>query len=145
MLKTLSAAALACLAACAGAAQPAPSPPSPPPVAEIAPAPPAASVQTARHSALDCEVRAVRTRDGLRIEGLVHSARAFAGEYDLTIAKTGGGGSSDIVQGGPFDAAAGRAVTLSGAEISMGRGARVRAVLTVLEDGREVCRRTLNA
>jgi hypothetical protein len=144
MLKFLPVAALAFAAACAGAAQPAPSAP-PPPVAEMAPAPAPAPLHAERIAAVDCDVRTVRTRDGLRIEGVVQSARSFSGAYDLTIAKSGGGGSSDIAQGGPFEAVAGRTVTLSGAELSMERGARVRAVLSIVEDGREVCRRTLKA
>ena len=144
MLKFLPVSALLLAVACAGAAQPAPGAPPPPPVAEVAPEPAQAFAQSERVAAVDCSVRTVRTRDGLRIEGVVRSARSFSGDYDLTIAKSGGGGSSDIAQGGPFEAVAGRAVTLSGAELSMGRGARVRAVLSILQDGREVCRRALS-
>ena len=138
MLKQLSIAGAALLAACAATAEP-------PRQTAAEPSPPVFAAQPAHAArvapAVDCDVRTVRTAHGLRIEGVVRAARPIDGEYALSIRKSGGGGSSDIEQGGPFSAGPERSVTLSGAEIGMGRGARVHAALRIAEDGREVCRR----
>lgn len=89
---------------------------------------------------LTCAIDVERTPRGIRVTPVVWSDRAVSGEYSLVVTKSGSGGSSDISQGGPFDAARHERVALSASEFSMERGARFKAVLKVRADGREVCR-----
>jgi len=71
---------------------------------------------------------------------IVHAVRSVSGEYSLVIAKSGAGGSSDVSQDGPFDAARGQTVELGTSEFTMERGAKFRAVLKVRAGGEVVCR-----
>jgi hypothetical protein len=93
-----------------------------------------------QRASLDCDIDVRRTANGIRITPVVHSDRKLNGEYTLVITKSGGGNSSDISQGGPFDVARGESVRLGSSEFSMERGAKFRATLKVRADGREVCR-----
>lgn len=104
----------------------------------IAPEPvaPPATVQ----ASFTCDIDVVRTANGIRITPVVRAGRSMDGEYSLVITKTGASGSSDISQGGPFDAARGERVRLGASEFSLERGASFRAVLKVRADGREICR-----
>jgi len=63
-----------------------------------------------------------------------------SGDYDLVITKSGGAGSSDVTQGGPFTLTRGDATTLSSAEIGLDGGGRYRAVLTLHDESGELCR-----
>jgi hypothetical protein len=123
------------------------------PGADLAPPPAQAHAEpaheTARHvshdTAISCEVRARRTSD----DTLIIQARAFAdrdidGEYDLAITKSGGGNSSEISQSGALTLRAGHAATLGENEISLERGARVRATLTLYDGDRQICRETFD-
>lgn len=103
------------------------------------PLPPPAVVHLAKAS-FSCDIDVDRTSNGIRVMPVVRADRTLSGEYTLVITKTGGGGSSDISQGGPFDAARGQSVRLGSSEFSMERGAKFRAVLKVRANGREVCR-----
>lgn len=87
-----------------------------------------------------CDIEVKRTSHGIRVTPVVHADRAMAGEYSLVITKSGAGGSSDINQGGPFDAARNEEIALSASEFSLERGDRFRAVLKVRSGGREICR-----
>lgn len=91
-------------------------------------------------SEASCEVRLTPTRHGLRIEALAHAPYALAGEYDLVVSKSGPNGSSDVSQGGEFEAEAGEDVTLSATEFNVERGDRYRARLILSDDGAELCR-----
>ena len=53
---------------------------------------------------LFCDIKVVKTSHGVRITPIVRSDRFVSGEYSIVITRKGGGGSSDISQGGPFDA-----------------------------------------
>lgn len=112
-----------------------------PPVIARAPdpvAPPVVVVHKVER--LSCDIDIKRTSNGIRVTPVVHADRSLSGEYTLTITKDGAGGSSDISQGGPFDAARGERVKLSASEFSMERGATFRAVLKVRAGGEVVCR-----
>lgn len=87
-----------------------------------------------------CDIDVDRTSNGIRVTPVVRAGKALSGEYSLVITKSGAGGSSDITQGGPFDAARGERIQLGSSEFSMERGAKFRAVLKVRAGGREVCR-----
>lgn len=101
-------------------------------------APPPVIVRQAE--SLFCDIKVVRTSHGVRITPVVRSDRFVSGEYSIVITKKGGGGSSDISQGGPFDASRGVKQELGSSEISLERGSSFRAVLKVRANGREVCR-----
>ena len=89
--------------------------------------------------AVSCEVRVRPTSNGIVIQAVAHADRAIEGDYELVITRSGGGGSSDVTQGGPFSAAAGESVTLGSTEL--GAGGRYRAVLVLRDVSGELCRR----
>ena len=93
-------------------------------------------------AAVTCEVRSRRTANGVLIQARAFADRDIVGEYDLRIIKSGGGGSAELSQGGPLVLEAGMAATLGENEISIERGSRVRAVLTLSDETGELCRRT---
>lgn len=95
---------------------------------------------TDRAANVSCEVRLTPTRRGLRIEAVAHSTYAVAGEYDLVISKDGPSGTSDISQGGPFEAPENSDVTLSASEFGVERGDRYRARLVLRNESGVLCR-----
>ncbi|MDP3491545.1 MAG: curli-like amyloid fiber formation chaperone CsgH [Hyphomonadaceae bacterium] len=107
-----------------------------PQTARLAPPP----VVVRQAEILFCDIAVVKTSHGVRITPVVRSDRSLSGEFSIVITKNGKGGSSDISQGGPFDAARGVKQELGSSEISLERGASFRAVLKVRAGGREVCR-----
>lgn len=115
----------------------------PPPIAPTAewraPAPAVVMVQKVK-ARFSCDIDIDRTSSGIRVTPIIRADKSMAGEYSLVITKSGASGSSDISQGGPFDAARGERVRLGASEFSMERGAKFRAVLKVRAGGREVCR-----
>lgn len=104
-----------------------------------APVSPPAVVQKVK-ARFSCDIDIARTSSGIRVTPIVRADKSLSGEYSLVITKIGKAGSSDISQGGPFDAARGERVRLSASEFSMERGAKFRAVLKVRAGGREICR-----
>ncbi len=112
-----------------------------PPALARAPTPlPSSGVVKKVVQRLSCDIEVHRTSRGVRVTPVVHAGRSVSGEYSLVITKDGAGGSSDVSQGGPFDAAYGERVELASSEFSMERGAKFRAVLKVRAGGAEVCR-----
>ena len=113
------------------------------------PQPAPGHVEPARHAArhddpVSCEIRSRRTANGVLIQARATADRDISGGYDLVITKSGAAGSSDISQSGALDLAAGSSVLLGENEISVERGARVRAVLTLRDDSGRLCRRSFN-
>ena len=126
---------------------PAPDAIAPEPVLPPAPAPRVIAPEPVAPPAVvradfTCDIDVVRTANGIRITPVVRADRTLDGEYSLVITRTGAAGSSDINQGGPFDAARGERVKLGASEISFERGDTYRAVLKVRANGREICRDT---
>lgn len=112
-----------------------------PPVLARAPAPSQPPIVVKKVvQRLSCDIEVHRTSRGVRVTPIVNAGRSISGEYSLVITKHGAGGSSDVSQGGPFDAARGERVELASSEFSMERGAKFRAVLKVRAGGDEVCR-----
>lgn len=87
-----------------------------------------------------CTIEVTRTRHGLRFEALARSHGRASGEYELVLTKDDRGGSSDIVQGGPFRLGAGDESTLGSSELSLERGGRYRARLALWGADGVVCR-----
>jgi hypothetical protein len=128
-MRILLIASLAAISACTAVANP--------PVLTGASAEPALAVeaQTAQFASadVDCDIRAVRTAHGVRLEASAVSEGGASGEYEFVITKRDRGGSSDIVQGGEYDLIAGDMQSLGSAEVSVERGGAYRARL-VLRD-----------
>ena len=87
--------------------------------------------------AVDCDIRSTQTARGRLLEALVRTDRPLQGDYAFTIIAFGGGGSSDVSQGGAVDLAPGEFAGLGAAEIPDGR---YRAVLTLSDAYGELCR-----
>jgi hypothetical protein len=153
----MAACSAAALPNAAPVAAPAPASPSAPaPVVQAAPvaaapaliAPPkheaaapmreSAAPRASLRESVSCEVRVRPSSNGMLIQAVAHANRAINGDYELVITKSGGGGSSDVTQSGPFTAAAGESVTLGSTEL--GADGRYRAVLTLRDAAGEVCR-----
>ncbi len=85
-------------------------------------------------SGMTCRID-VKKRSGTTVlEGIVVSRTAIAGSYDIVVAKSGGGGSSDINQSGSFEAAPGRETSLGIVTLG-GDAGRYKAKLTVKKIG----------
>jgi hypothetical protein len=93
-------------------------------------------------AALSCDVTAEPTARGVLIEAHAYAHEDVDGEFDLVITKSGGGGSSDVNQGGALVLAAGAEETLGQTELSVERGALVTARLVVRDAQGELCRRS---
>lgn len=139
--------ALSAAVACSAAAQPEnqayvaqlDAPPAESALAD-APAEAAAFVSESMH----CEIRATRTASGVRLEAIAHGIASATGEYSLVVTKNGAAGSSDISQGGEFDAASGE-TSLGVAEIGLERGASFDAHLSVRDAFGEECETELRS
>ena len=59
-----------------------------------------------------CEIKAASNDGMLALQGVVHAGMALSGSYQMRVSGQGPGGSSNLNQGGQFNAAAGEAVTL---------------------------------
>ena len=123
----------------------APVPLAPPAVIVVAPVAPvelaaAKPMVVKKVQKFTCDIEVSRTSRGIRVTPVVHANRSLSGDFTLVVTKDGAGGSSDISQGGEFDARRGERVELSSSELSMERGAKFRAVLKVRAGGNEVCR-----
>jgi len=105
-----------------------------------APAPRAEAIR-----ASTCDIIVRRTPNGVLLKAVANLSRPTAGDYSFVITKSGGGGSSDVNQGGELERYAGRH-ELGSSEVSMGRGASYRATLKLISpSGREICRRTVRS
>ena len=128
-MRMLLIASLSAISACTAAA-------NPPLLASAADEPALAVEQPTSWLAaadVDCDVRAIRTSNGVRFEASASSDAGASGEYELVITKRDRGGASDIVQGGEYDLIAGESQSLGGAELSVERGGGYSARL-VLRD-----------
>lgn len=87
---------------------------------------------------LACTIQATKVHDGLRLEALVAADHEAAGTYRLVLSKTGPAGSTDVSQGGEFAVMPGTTSVLSGSELSLERGAKLSAKLTLATQGADV-------
>jgi hypothetical protein len=79
---------------------------------------------------LSCEIRSVPVSGGLRLEAVALGEMGASGEYELVVAKSGGGGTSNVTQGGTFTVERGREAVLGEVTLGGGEGA-AKAQLTV--------------
>jgi len=155
MLRLLTPLALLGVVACAAAADPAPESVAQDFVAPVeatelaggpepaaAPAPVAAYVAAAQAepalapSRISCDIDVHRTRNGLRLEATAYGAERVNDvvEYEFLVRKIDAAGSSDIIQAGEVSEP-----VLGEVELSLERGARYRAELTLRDSDGEVC------
>lgn len=87
-----------------------------------------------------CKIVTTPTAGGLKIEAVVTSQKPLAGSYDLAIRREGAYGASEVVQGGPFTAKGGQALTLSSSEMGADQGARLKASLVIRDKPGVACR-----
>lgn len=86
-----------------------------------------------------CEIATEKTSGGVKLEGFVDAASSISGSYELLVTKAGGGGSSNIRQGGEFSATSGTRTPL-GTVVLAGDGGTYTAKLKIKWDGKSaVC------
>ncbi|MBX3492205.1 MAG: hypothetical protein KF899_04545 [Parvibaculum sp.] len=51
----------------------------------------------------ECEIRAYDVAGGVRIESVVYGAPGSAGSYQLSLVRSGSGGTSNVSQGGDYE------------------------------------------
>ena len=81
--------------------------------------------------ALSCEIRSTDIRGGVRLEAIVAGRGGASGEYEFVVAKSGGGGTSNVSQGGDFDISAGNETVVGEVSLGSGEKGKVKARLTV--------------
>jgi hypothetical protein len=59
-----------------------------------------------------CEIRSSQSSGGLRLKAVATSRARTTGEYDLVVVKSGVGGTSEVTQGGEFEADPGKEAIL---------------------------------
>jgi hypothetical protein len=82
-----------------------------------------------------CEISVEKRSGGVTLEGFVDAASSISGSYELVVTKAGGGGSSNIRQGGEFSAASGARTPL-GTVMLAGDGGTYTAKLKIKWDGK---------
>jgi hypothetical protein len=150
MLRLLIPLALVSAAACAAASEPMPEAAAPELSAaalveqlEAAPAP-AEPAQQAVYlaSGVECEIYRARTLHGLRLEAMAIGFEASPEplDYEFIVTKQGPGGSSDIMQAGEVSEGG-----LGSVDLSLERGDRFHATLTLSDSEGEVCAAELSS
>jgi hypothetical protein len=99
---------------------------------EPGPAPEAAYAEP-----LHCEIVASPAKGMLALEGVLHSDTPISGSYRFRVVSQGGGGSSNIQQGGEFFAGPDAPVSLGTVMIG-NRGGSYKATLEVVADGKTI-------
>jgi hypothetical protein len=84
---------------------------------------------------VQCEIRKTNANGMTMLEGVVRADIALSGTYQFQVAGRGGGGSSNISQGGYFSAAPGTEVTVGSVMLS---NASFDASLELIADGKTI-------
>ena len=84
-------------------------------------------------SGLSCEIHQSHRGGSVVLEGVVYSGSATDGSYQFTVTKSGGGGSSNINQGGEFSVSAGGRSSVG--TVELGGDGGYSATLRVSADG----------
>ena len=82
-----------------------------------------------------CEIAVEKRSGGVTLEGFVDATSSISGSYELLVTKSGGGGSSNIRQGGDFSASSGARTPL-GTVMLAGDGGSYTAKLKIMWDGK---------
>lgn len=92
-----------------------------------------------------CELKLTRTPHGVQLEALAHAIHAVEGEYQLTVSKSGTGGTSDVSQGGAFAIKAQSASVLGSTEFGLEPGARLKARLILSGPNGQLCAQSVES
>lgn len=93
-----------------------------------------ASLASSYAPALECDVRAIPSRHGVRLEAAAFDLAGASGEYEFVVRKRDRAGDSNIVQAGEFELAPGERLVLGEAEFNLERRGGYEAQLE-LRDG----------
>ena len=92
----------------------------------------AASIVPAHASApAACEIRAYDVAGGVRIESVVYGAPGSSGSYQLSLARSGSGGTSNVSQGGEYEIDGAGEAVVSVTEFNRGSRDRYSVEMTV--------------
>lgn len=95
------------------------------------------SPEAALGEPLRCEIVANPSGGMVALEGVIHTDMPISGSYRFRVVSSGGGGSSNIQQGGNFSAAPGEAATLGTVMIG-NSGGTYRATLEIVANGKTI-------
>lgn len=83
---------------------------------------------------LACGISKTGSGNMMNIEAVVQSPTDLDGDYRLSLRTSGGGGSSNVSQGGPFAAKAGTPASLG--KVTINSGSTLDADFTITIDGK---------
>ncbi len=98
---------------------------------------PDAAPGTAYAEPLRCEIVANPSGGMVALEGVLHTDTAISGSYSFRVVSSGGGGSSNIRQGGQFSAGPNAPATL-GTVMLGNAGGHYKATLEVVANGKTI-------
>lgn len=78
-----------------------------------------------------CEIRAIETSMGMRLESVVYGVPGSTGSYSLSLLKSGPGGTSEVRQGGDYEIGPAGDAVVSVTEVSHNARDGYSAVMTV--------------
>ena len=84
-----------------------------------------------------CEIQVKPLGGGIELQGIVFASTPVQGAYELQVSKSGGGGSSNINQGGDFDASPNAPARLGVVTLGGDKGT-YRARLKVMWNGKTI-------
>lgn len=87
---------------------------------------------------LRCEIRTTPVSGGVELAGIAAADRPLSGTYELDVRKTGGGGTSNTMQGGEFELRPGEDAIVSVVGLGLEGGASFNATLVLRWKGGEV-------
>lgn len=100
----------------------------------------ASSTTSAGSDGVRCEIAVEQQAGRITLEGFVDAASNVSGSYELLVSQSGGGGNSNIKQGGEFSAGAGSRTPL-GTVVLGGDGGTYTAKLKIKWNGKSAeCR-----
>lgn len=91
----------------------------------------------ATNQPLSCEIRETSMNGMVALEAVVRADAPVSGSYSFKVVSAGGGGRSNISQGGEFTAAPGAPATLGTVTLGQ-RGATFDAQLEVMSGGKRI-------
>jgi hypothetical protein len=101
-----------------------------------------AGAASAAGDGVRCEIAVEKLSGGVTLEGVVNAASRITGSYELIVTKSGGGGSSNIRQGGEFTASSGARTKLG--TVMIAGGGSYTANLKIKWDGKSAeCRESV--
>jgi hypothetical protein len=92
---------------------------------------------SAGNEPLRCEIVASPANGMTALEGVLHTDIAISGSYSFRVVSFGGGGSSNISQGGEFSAGPNEPATL-GTVVLGNSGGSYKATLEVIANGKTI-------